>query len=73
MATGRKLELTFVNSEGKNMTLSYGYISSELEDADVKSLMTGIISNGSIFANTPVTAKSAKVVTTTEEDVDISD
>lgn len=69
----RKLVCTFNDSEGKSMNLSYNYMSNELAQAEVKALMTGIIANGSIFARTPVTATSAKVVNTSEEEIDISD
>ncbi|MBQ6774533.1 MAG: DUF2922 domain-containing protein [Synergistaceae bacterium] len=71
--TTKKLVLTFTDREGKNMSLSYSHVSAELEATDVKALMTGIITNGSIFASTPVTAKGAKVVTTSEDDIDISE
>ena len=73
MAVTRKLVCKFVDSDGETMTLSYNYVSSELTANDVKALMTGIVANGSIFAKTPVTAKSAEVVNTTTEEIDISD
>lgn len=74
MANTRKLVCTFLDNEGNTMNLSYNYImeASELDDADVKALMNAIITNGSIFERTPTTAKSAKIVVTTEEEVDIS-
>ncbi len=72
MAEGTKLVLGFQNASGTNMTLSYSHAKASATAAQVKSLMNGIIANGSIFANVPATAKSAKIVTTTEAEYDLS-
>ncbi len=72
MAAGTKLVLAFANIEGNNVSMSYNYASDTAETADVKALVNGIIANGSIFSNVPVTAKSAKTVTTSEREYDLS-
>ncbi len=72
MAAGVKLVLGFETASGKSMTLSYNYAKQTATLANVKALMNGIIANGSIFANVPATSKSAKTVTTTENEYDLS-
>ena len=69
--TSRKLVCTFTDAEGSDINISFKYASEEIEDADVKALITGIVTNGSIYEKTPVSAKSAKVVITSEDDIDI--
>ena len=73
MAEGTKLVLGFENSTGNAVSLSYNYAKPSATLANVKALMSGIIANGSIFENVPVTAKSAKTVTTTENVYDLSE
>ncbi len=72
MASGTKLVLGFQNAAGTSMTLSYNHVKASATTANVKALMNGIIANGVIFANVPVVAKSAKLVTTTEDEYDLS-
>lgn len=72
MAEGTKLVLGFETSTGKSMTLTYNHAKQSPGLANIKSLMNGIIANGSIFAEVPATAKSAKEVTTTEVIYDLS-
>lgn len=72
MAAGTKLVLTFENASGSSVSMSYNYADSSADVADVKALVNGIIANGSIFVNVPVTAKGAKRVTTTETEYDLS-
>ena len=67
-----KLVMTFAGTNG-SVTMSYGNVKTNAATSHVKALVNGIIANGSIFANTPVSAKSAKVVITSENVVDISD
>ena len=73
MADSRKLVCTFADSEGAEFNISYNYASNDLQSSRVKALMTGIIANGSIFERTPVSAKGAKTVVTSESDIDISE
>lgn len=71
MAATTKLSCTFETASGNSTTLSYKYADSEVSTSAVKSLITGIITNGDIFKNAPVKAKSAKLVTTQEEALEI--
>ncbi len=70
MAT--KLVLTFAGSNGTTTTHSFNYANPEATAANVKTLVNGIIANGSIYANIPQIAKGAKTVTTTEAAYDLS-
>ncbi len=72
MASGVKLVLGFETATGKTMTLTYNHADSSATTAHVKALMNGIITNGSIFATVPVTAKSATQITTAESEYDLS-
>lgn len=66
MAEGSKLICTFLDAEGKDIVLTYDYADATADRADIRALVAGMIANGAIFENVPVTAKSAKIVTTTE-------
>ena len=72
MAAGTKLVLTFGTSGDDNATFTYSYAKPGAGAAAVKALMNGMIANGSIFGKVPVTAKSAKEVTTSETVYDLS-
>ncbi len=72
MASGVKLVLGFETAAGKSMTLTYNYAKPSATTAQVKALMNGIITNGSIFAAVPATAKSATQVVTEENSYDLS-
>lgn len=67
-----KLVLEFEGT-GKSVQFSYNYADPEVTEASVKALVNGLIANGSIFENPPLTATNAKIVTTTETDYDLSD
>ena len=73
MASGVQLVLGFETEYGSNMVLTFNYAKPSAGLANVKALMSGIIANGSIFANVPAAAKSAKEVITTESIYDLSD
>lgn len=66
MATGNKLVLVFNGSNGKETTMSFNYADPEMDASDVRALATGIIANGSIFDNAPLSAVSATLIQTTE-------
>ena len=68
---GSRLVLTFATSDGTT-THSFSYANAEATAANVKALVNGIIANGSIYVKVPTTAKSAKMVTTTETDYNLS-
>ena len=72
MASGIRLVLNFETSNGKNVIFSFNHAKPSATAAQVKALMEGIITNGSIFTNAPVTAKSATKVVTEESEYDLS-
>lgn len=72
MAAGTRLELTFNNSAGKKIIFSFNYAKPAVSTANVKALMNSIITNGSIFTSVPTEAVSAKCVTVTENEYDLS-
>ena len=67
-----KVVMTFAGTNG-NVTISYGYAKTTSIANSVKALVNGLITNGSIFANPPVSAKSAKIVITSETPYDLSE
>lgn len=73
MAEGSRLVLTFVNSSGNDVVMTFDYADPSISNSAVKNLMNTIITNGSIYDNVPVTAKSAKMVITSETEYNISD
>ena len=65
MATsGTKLELTFNTNNGSKTKFNYAYINPEVETAEVQALVTGMIANGSIFEEPPISISQADLVTT---------
>lgn len=66
-----KIVLTFGTSGG-DKNFSYNYANSDTTTETVKALGTAIVTNGSIFEDVPSALKAAKVVTTTEEEYDLS-
>ena len=72
MAECTKLVLTFETNEGKTTTMSINYAKPSAEASAVRALMNAIVTNGEIFENIPVTPKSAKTVTTSENVYDLS-
>lgn len=53
-------------SSGTNVKFSYKYADTNTTTQEIKTLMQTLITNGVIFENPPLVAKSAKIVTTTE-------
>ncbi len=72
MAISTKLSLSFTKSNGDAINMNYGNIKQDVSAANVKSLMEGIVANGSIFEKVPAAIKSAKIITTEETAVDLS-
>ncbi len=66
-----KLVLEFAGT-GSDVKFSYNYADNNITTANVKALMNGLIANGSIFENPPVSAKSAKIITTNTTVYDLS-
>ncbi|MBQ7562241.1 MAG: DUF2922 family protein [Synergistaceae bacterium] len=71
MANNKKLVMTFKCEDGKEHNFSWNHADDTMRDADAKNLADTIITNGSIFENVPVEATGAKVVVTTESELDI--
>ena len=71
MAT--KLVIDPADANNETTKYSYNYADGEVTTSRVKSLVTALITNGSIFEKVPVAAKSAKLVVTTETEVDITE
>ena len=67
-----RLVMAFTGTDG-DASFSYNYAKPNASTADIKTLVTGMITNGDIFANPAVAAKSAKIVTTSETVIDLSD
>ena len=72
MAAGTKLVCTFETGDDKTTSMTFNYADPGATLSEVKALMNAIVTNGVIFANVPVTAKSAKNVTTSEHEYDLS-
>ena len=66
------LVLTFADASGNDVKINYSHADSEVEATDVRTAVQAIITNGSIFTAVPVSAKSAKMVITTENDIPLS-
>ena len=72
MATTTKIVLDFAKANGSTCTQTYEHARQDVSNANIKSLMQGIVANGAIFTNVPVAIKAAKIVTTDTTDVDLS-
>ena len=68
-----KLVMTFADADGANVTFSYPYAKDNATTNSVKNLANGLITNGSIFANPPISIKTAKIVITSETPYDLSE
>jgi len=69
MAQTAKLVITCVNGEGKDIKFSYNKADPDTEQADAQAVATALITNGSIFADPPVSAKAIAIVVTTTTDI----
>ena len=67
-----KLVLTFADANSKDVKMTYSHADSEVEASNVRAAVQAIITNGSIFSAVPVSAKSAKIVITTENEIPLS-
>ena len=72
MAVSTKLSLNFYKADDKTMNLSYKYARQDPSNANIKALMEGIVTNGTIFKKVPVSLKSAQIITTETTEVDLS-
>lgn len=71
MANSSKLVLSFLNSSGRSKNFNFNYIDTEVETASVKAVMQGMIANGAIYDDVPVTMDKAKIVVTNETLIDL--
>ena len=71
MASTTKLRLKFGTMSGTK-TWNFNYAETTQSASAVKTLMSTMITNGSIYKYPPLTAESAEVVQTTSTSVDIS-
>ncbi|MBQ7315549.1 MAG: DUF2922 family protein [Clostridia bacterium] len=65
------LKLGYKDALGKSMIKTFSNIDEDVTDANVKALSAGLITNGAIFANPPVSAESAELITTTTKEIDL--
>ena len=70
MAAGTQLKLQFDTLSGTK-TWTYNYAKANASAANVRALCSAMIANGSIYTNPPLVIKSAKLVTTTEQEIDV--
>lgn len=68
MATETRLKMVYTTALG-TVSHTWRYADTEATSTDIQALATATISNGSIFANTPLALKSAEIITTTSTDV----
>ena len=69
-----KLVMEFTDAEGINRTFNYNYIEpTAATTTRVKNLMNAMITNGSIFTHVPMAKVAAKLVTTTDESINITE
>lgn len=72
MAEGTSLQLKFETMSGIK-TWTFKHAKPSAGRAKIKTLMSGMIENGSIYEYPPIRAYSAKEVTTTENVYDLDD
>lgn len=72
MSTERKLYMKFEKSNGDEISMSYAHIKNNVSDANIKSLMLGIVANGKIFEKVPAEMKSAYIQSTEKQAIDLS-
>ena len=73
MAAGCKLVITFIDTTSTERDFVFNYAKSSATPTQIKAVAQGLIENGSIFENVPVSAKSAKLVVTSETTIDVAD
>lgn len=71
MADGSRLVLKYKGALGNAVNFSFANVDEDVADENVKALSTGLITNGAIYADPPVTQVSAEVVTTSTREIDL--
>lgn len=72
MANGTTLRCIFTDTTGSDVTFNFKYADPEATRTDINALMTGMITNNSIYENPPAIKKSATLITTEETTIDVS-
>lgn len=72
MANSTKLVLKFGTASGVK-TWTYNYAKSNATTVNIRALMDGMITNGSVYQYPPLTKESAEIVTTSTTPVDVGD
>lgn len=71
MASGTKLVLQFVDTDGDTISFSYAYGNDDVAVSTVTAAMNSMITNNAIFKRKPAAIKGAKVVITTESKLNV--
>lgn len=73
MAQTIKLYTQFNISSNKTVNWSWNYAKPSITESQVRSFMTSLITNGSIFKKVPLTAKKAYLRVTEDTEFDLED
>lgn len=73
MASSMKLVITCKCTDDKEHQFSWKYSKEVPRETDVKALASALVTNGSIFEYVPAQATGAKIIVTTEDEIDISE
>ena len=65
------LNMVFKDAGDADRTIKLNYADDEADSSDVNALMSAIVTNGSVFADAPVSKVSAQLVTTSVRDIAI--
>ena len=65
------LNMVFRDGGDAKRTISFSHADGEADSADVNTLMSAIVTNGSIWADAPVSKVSAQLVTTSVRDIPV--
>lgn len=72
MADSVRLKLGYKDALGNARNFTFSNAKEDASESDVQALSAGLIANGGIFANPPVTAVDAYIVKTTETEIDLA-
>lgn len=73
MAVTNRLNMVFNDNGGDKLRIGLNHADENVQDATVKALMGGIITNNVIFESVPVSIVSAELVTTTKTELDVTE
>ena len=72
MTETSKLKLVFADATGNDLSFTLQHANKSVSGAEVKALMNGMISNGTIYETAPVAITSATMITTTETEINVN-